>query len=113
MAWTTTDTGTLGTTTPVIGTETTLATNTANGAYVFSLDASAMLAGDVLEMRVYMMVASAGTLRCIWKASVGPIPPTASPVFQAPPVASPYSIRVTLKQTAGTARAYPWNLIRQ
>lgn len=113
MSWITADTGSSGTTTPTIGTETTLITNTVNGTYVFSVDCSAMLPGDVLEMRVYLMVASGGTLRVIWKSSVGPIPPGAAPVFQAPPIPSAYSIKVTLKQTAGTARAYVWSLWRQ
>lgn len=112
MTWITSDAGSSGTVTPTIGTESALVTNTTNGTYVFSTDCNAMAAGDVVELRVYTMVAAGGTLRLIWKCSIGPLFPI-TPVFQAPPVPSPYSIQVSIKQTAGTAKAFPWSLIRQ
>lgn len=108
MAWTSSSNGTQ---TAVVGTEQTLTTDTTNATYYFEVDISAMQIGDVLELRMYVMTLSGGTLRLTWKESYGPVPPV-NQISASPPQPSDQSIRVTLLQVAGTARSFPWKLIR-
>jgi hypothetical protein len=111
MTWTV-DASNSGTTSAlVIGSETTLVTNTNNGTFVFTADLSNMLVGDVMELRFYKMVLSAGTLRLAFKATYGPTLPI-NPVVISPPIPSLWSCRPTAKQTAGTGRALIWELAR-
>jgi hypothetical protein len=70
-----------------------------------------MVLGDVLQLRIYTMTLSGGTLHLAWESSFGPIPPIQD-IIPSPPQPSDQSIRVTLKQTAGVARLFPWKLLR-
>lgn len=87
---------------------------TTNATYVFKVDTSVLQASDVVELRVYTKILTGGSLVLAWKATQGPA--SAAPIFQAmisPPVASDFSIKCTIRQTAGTGRAFPWSLLRQ
>jgi hypothetical protein len=99
-----------GSQTATIGTEHTLGTAiTAAGVYVLVVDANAMVDGDVLELRAKTKAKSGSTSRLAYfvtfanaqgelnKMSV-PIPIDTEVVF-------------TLKQTAGTGRAFDWNIL--
>jgi hypothetical protein len=99
-----------GSQTATIGTEHTLGTAiTAAGVYVLVVDANAMVDGDVLELRAKTKAKSGSTSRLAYfvtyanaqgelnKYSV-PIPTDTEVVF-------------TLKQTAGTGRAFDWNIL--
>ena len=108
-AWTTSGSGTQ---TAVIGTEQTLATDTTNATYYFEVDVSALQLGDALELRIYVMTLGGGTLRVAWLSTFGPCQPVC-PIAVSPPQPSNQEIQVTLRQTAGTARAFPWKLLRQ
>lgn len=108
MTWTVSASGS---NTLVIGTETTLTTDTTNGTYYFETDITNLAAGDVLELRIYTMTLSGGTLRVAWKTTFGPIPPIQD-IAPSPPQPSDQSLRITLKQTAGTGRLFPWKLLR-
>jgi hypothetical protein len=111
MTWTV-DASNSGTTTALtIGSETTLATNTNNGTFVFTADLTNMAAGDIMELRLYKMALSGGTLRVAFKATYGPTLPT-TVVVVSPPIPSLWSCRATAKQTAGTGRALIWELAR-
>ena len=104
-----------GTQTASISTEHTLADISTAGTFIFEVDTNAMASGDTLELRVYKKVLSGGTLRVaymtsytgaqltddIYKISV----PFSNDLVEAA------SARCTLKQTAGTGRAYPWKVI--
>lgn len=70
-----------------------------------------MVLGDVLQLRVYTMTLSGGTLRLAWESTFGPIPPIQD-IVPSPPQPSDQSLRVTLKQTGGVARLFPWKLLR-
>lgn len=107
MSWTLDNSGTQ---TATINTEHSLATSTSNATFVFEVDAANMAAGDVTELRVKGITLSGGATNLMWKQTLQG-PQTCDRV-QSPPVASDISISVTLKQIAGTGRAYPWKLLR-
>jgi hypothetical protein len=100
-----------GTQTSVVGTEQTLTTDTTNATYYFEVDITNLAIGDILELRIYTITLSGGTLHLAWKTSIGPVPP-ANDISPSPPQPSDQSIRVTLKQVSGTARTWPWKLLR-
>lgn len=100
-----------GTQSCTIGTEFTLATDTTNATYYFDCDIANLVNGDILELRIYTMTLAGGTLRVAWKSTYGPVPPV-NAITPSPPQPSDQSLRITLKQTAGTARSVPWKLLR-
>lgn len=100
-----------GTQTAVIGTEHILTTDTTNGTYYFEVALNNLANGDILELRIYCITLSGGSLQVAWKSTYGPIPPIQD-VAPSPPQPSDQSCRVSLKQTAGTGRAFPWKLLR-
>ena len=98
-----------GSQTATISTEHTLATDTTNKTYVLVVDTGAMVAGDVTELRIYTIVRSGGTERL---AYIQVFRDTQNePIKYSVPVPADISCKVTLKQTAGTGRAYPWKLL--
>lgn len=108
MSWTLAQSGT--TSALVVGTETTLATDTTNATFVPQVDTSNMVLGDVLEIRVYAITLNGGALTQVWKGTYQHS--QINPVKVAPPVASDQSYRVTLKQTAGTGRTFAWKFLK-
>jgi hypothetical protein len=97
-----------GSQTATIGTEHTLATATTFGTYVLLVDVSAMVNDDVLELRVKAKARAAeANVKEIYRptlkhAQVFPI------VASIPVLCS--AVEFTLKQTAGTGRAFPWSV---
>lgn len=109
MTWTVDASGTQ--TIAALGTEYALATSVNNGTFVFEPRLNNAANGDVFEFRLYTITLSGGPLELAWKATFGP----AAPIIlhpQSPPVASDQSIKVSVKQLAGTARALDWKLLR-
>lgn len=99
---------TSGAQTATINTEHTLATVTDAGIYVLRVDLANLAAGDVLELRLYAKARDAtDSERLMYSASYGPILP-AHLLTDSVPVVSAGYFKVTLKQTAGTGRAWPW-----
>lgn len=96
-----------GSQTATISTEHDLATITDAGVYVLTVDAAELAAGDIVELRIYGKARSADTERLLHRATYGPIA-LASPLVMSIPVISPHHLRASLKQTAGTGRAFPW-----
>lgn len=93
----------------MIGTEHTLATDTSNRTYVLVVDLNAMVAGDTTELRIYTIPRSAGTERLAYLETFTGV--QSAPIAYSVPVPADISCKVTLKQTAGTGRAYPWKLL--
>jgi len=96
-----------GSQTATISTEHTLSTPTSPGTYVLTVDAANLAAGDVLELRCYGKARSGDTERLLYRGTYGPAP-LAAPLLQSLPIVTPHYARFTLKQTAGTGRAFPW-----
>ena len=97
-----------GSQTAVISTEHTLATITTDGSFVVGIDTNAMVLGDKLTLRVKVMVRSVGTTRLAYEVSYSNV--QTEPVVLSIPVASTNEIVFTLEQTAGTGRAFPWEI---
>jgi hypothetical protein len=88
----------------------------AAGVYDFAADLSNMLAGDVVELRVYRELKASGTLRVVrFQAFYGaqmtddPAPPC-KPFGNA--LTDAISAKCTIKQTFGVARAFDWEVKR-
>lgn len=100
-----------GSQTATIGTEHTLGSAiTTAGVYQLVVDLNAMAAGatpDILELRVYGKARSSDTERLIYCATYFS---SQGPTLLVQDIAriSPHYYKVTLKQTQGTGRAYPW-----
>lgn len=97
-----------GSQTAVISTEHTLATITTSGSFVLGVDLNNMALGDTLVLRMKLKIRSAGTTRIL--AEVVYQHNQTSPAEVSWPVASTNEIVFTLEQTAGTGRAFPWEI---
>lgn len=90
-------------------------TNTA-GVFVFEVDTNALADGDVLELRVYKMIATSGTARVAFFAAfygaqaVDDLIKTSLPI--ANELTDSQALRFSMKQTFGSARAIPWKVLR-
>jgi hypothetical protein len=89
-----------------------LAADTTNGTFVVSVDTSAMVAGDIMELRIFQKINNnterladyavyAGVQSTFIKRSL-PVPSFGSATD---------TIRVTLVQTVGTGRIYPYRVV--
>jgi hypothetical protein len=99
-----------GSQTAVISTEHTLSTQTNPGIYVLVVDCNALVAGDVVEIRFKTKYASGGTERQARVYTLANVQEDVNFYSDAVPIDA--SVKVTLKQTAGTGRVFPWNLLR-
>jgi hypothetical protein len=106
-----------GTQTATVTTEHTLADTAAAGTYVLMVNVTNMVAGDVLELRLYAKVLTgdtAGTLVAYF-TSIQP-GHTDADIQVSPPITTALTdsgaIRATLKQTKGTSRTFAWNLVQ-
>ena len=97
-----------GSQTAVISTEHTLDTITTDGTFVIGIDTNAMVLGDKLTLKVKLKVRSAGTTRLAYTANYAHV--QGEQVKLSIPVASTNEIVFTLEQTAGTGRAFPWEI---
>lgn len=105
------------TTTPTIGVENFLASvNVAGKRFTLAIDLSGMLANDVLEIRVYKMILTGGTQRVIsgYPITFMGAQPTDNMIFITDQVdnylTDANSLRFSINQTFGTARAFPWTV---
>lgn len=98
-----------GTQTAVISTEHILDTPTVDAAYVFEVDTTNMALGDVLELRVYDMV-DGTNYRQVWKTTCAHVQVNVGKA--SPPLSTTTQAKMTLKQIAGTGRAFPWRVYR-
>lgn len=99
-----------GSTTPVVGTETFLGTAiTAAGVYVLVLDTNAMLNGDTLVMRAYTKAKGASVSRIAYLGAISNI--QTDPNKYSIPIPVDTEITFSITQTAGTARAFDWNIL--
>lgn len=102
--------GSAGTGTQTAYPELVLGTSSTNGTFAFEADTTNLVNGDLVEFGVYTVTLSAGVYGRLWKCSAQHI--QVNPHKQAPPVPSDQSIMFTVRQLAGTARAFPWKALR-
>lgn len=95
-----------GTQTAVIGTEHTLSAPSAAKTRVLLVDVSALAAGEVLWLRFYGPVLSGGAPQSIIQQTFTGV--LADPHTQSPPILLPQGGTITLQQTTGTGRSFPW-----
>jgi hypothetical protein len=98
-----------GTQTATIGTEHILDSPTTNATYVFHADMVNLVLGDLVELRVYDMV-DGTNYRQVWKGTYQHVQINNGKA--SPPIAVTTQAKFTLKQTAGTGRAFPWSVRR-
>jgi hypothetical protein len=98
-----------GTQTAVINTEHVLDAPTTVATYVLSVDAVNLTLGDLVELRCYDMV-DGTNYRQMWKGTFQHAQINNAKV--SPPIAVTTQVKFTLKQTAGTGRAFPWSVRR-
>ena len=106
MAWVVDDSGSQ---TATVNTEHTLGTPTTIATYVLSVDTVNLVLGDTVEIRAYDMV-DATNYREAFKFTYEHAQARNGKVF--PPIAVTTQAKFTLKQTAGTGRAFPWSIRR-
>lgn len=100
-----------GTQTATVTTEHTLATITTGKTCVLLVNCINMVAGDVLELRAKVKVLTASTERVAYKDVFSGLQDVDDVVKISIPVPSLYSVKFTLKQTAGTSRNYEWSVV--
>lgn len=101
-----------GTQTVVIGTDHQLTAQTGIGIYVLVVDTNNMAAGDSLTLKIKTRAVGGGELR-VAEATIKTFTDLqAEPHKYSIPVPSNNEIAVFLTQTAGTARTFPWSLLR-
>lgn len=99
-----------GSQTATIGTEHTLATETTAGVYVLVVDTGNMVDGDKVELRLKTKARSGDTSRLAYRGTYRHV--QLDPNKYSIPVPVDTEVVATLKQTDGTGRAFPWNLLR-
>jgi hypothetical protein len=102
--------------TATIGTEHTLYDTAAAASWELGVDLVNMASGDILELRAYKLFKTGGTRRVV----VYQMYMDAQPADLVGAVSIPIScgltdsgaVRFTLKQTAGTGRAFDWEVLK-
>ena len=82
--------------------------NTTDGVFQVVIDCSALVAGDVVELRVKEKCRSGDTQRQMFMATLAGV--QSDPLWVSPSAILMHGWDVTLKQTAGTGRAFPWSI---
>ena len=95
-----------GTQTAVIGTEHTLYNPTTSKYFTGYIDLTNMVAGDTVEIRVYLIVKASGAYIQYYVATYSDA--QTNDLVYIPALPSDIGYKLTLKQTAGTARTYDW-----
>jgi hypothetical protein len=107
-----------GTQTAVIGTEHFLPSSFTGGAgsYTFHVDTVNMAAGDVIELRVYQMIITSGTARVAYFQRYEDVQSTDDLIKVSVPISNELTdtnaLQFSLKQIAGTGRAYQYKVLR-
>lgn len=97
-----------GTQTAVLDTEHTLFETTTNGAYSSSINLGNMASGDITIIRLHKKVLTGSTQDLIrpWTFTGA----QTDKVFYIPHISAPFGVKITIEQTDGTGRDYPWSV---
>jgi hypothetical protein len=87
------------------------------GTFTLHVDKNAMVAGDILRLRIYQMVLTGGTRRVAYEAWFFDVPPASDLIAISVPISNELTdagaLRFTLMQDgAGTDKAYPWKVLK-
>ena len=86
------------------------------GTFTMHADLNAMAAGDVIEFRIYQMVLTGGTPRVAYYAKYEGGQPTDDLISVGVPISNELtdtnSLRFSMLQRYGTARAVPWKVLK-
>lgn len=88
-----------------------LTTDTTIATYQFISDTTNNVAGDVVKFRCWTTTLSGGVQSVAWTGAYTDVQSVNAKI--APPFASDISAMFTISQLGGTARAYPWKVLRQ
>jgi len=104
-----------GTQTATVTTEHTLLDVAVAGVFSFHVDTINMVAGDVLQLRIYQIILTGGTRRVAYFTEYIDAQNADDLIKISVPVANELtdaaSLRFTLKQSAGTSRNFPWKVL--
>jgi hypothetical protein len=104
-----------GTQTATVTTEHTLLDVAVAGTFTLHVDTVNMAAGDILELRVYQMVLTAGTRRVAYYVRFNDAQPADDLIKISVPISNELTdsgaLRFSLKQVAGTSRNFPWKVL--
>lgn len=88
----------------------------AAGTYTFHVDTVNMAAADVVELRAYQIILTGGTRRVAYLGRYFDAQAVDDVIKISVPISNELtdagSLWFTLKQTAGTARAFPWKVLK-
>lgn len=105
-----------GTQTATITTEHTLLDIAIAGTFTFHVDTINMASGDTLELRIYQIILTGGTRRVAYKVTYVDVQSSDDLIKISVPISNELTdagaLRFTLKQTAGTGRAFPWKVLK-
>jgi hypothetical protein len=105
-----------GTQSATVTTEHFLSSPNVAGTFTLHVDTVNMVAGDVLELRVYQMVLTGGTQRVAYYQRFDGAQGTDDLIKISVPISNELtdtnSLRFSLKQTFGTSRNFPWKVLR-
>lgn len=105
-----------GTQSATVTTEHFLTSPNVAGTFTLHVDTVNMVAGDVVELRIYQMVLTAGTQRVAYLASFSGAQPTDDIIKISVPISNELTdtnaLRFSLKQTLGTSRNFPWKVLK-
>jgi hypothetical protein len=91
------------------GSENSLASGTASGTYVLTLEANNMADGDTIEIRGYHKPGASSTKRQQFYLSLANA--QSDPGFISPPIPTEGYVEFSIKRTAGTDRSYKWSVL--
>lgn len=85
------------------------------GTYTLHIDLNLLNFNDIIEIRIYQKILSGGTLRVAYYQMFTGAQPTDNQLQISVPISNDLveadSLRFTLQQTSGVARALPWKVI--
>ena len=84
--------------------------DTNNGTFVLEIDATNLANGDLVSAYIFDVTLAGGASTQVWKGTWQHLQVNDTKV--SPPIASDQSITAAISQLAGTARAFPWKLLR-
>ena len=100
----------------VIGTEESLTTAAVAGTFTLHVDAFNLAAGDVLELRIKQMVLTGGTSRVAYYGRWDGVQSADDLIKISVPISNELTdsgaLDFRLNQLKGTARAFPWKVLK-